>query len=125
MSLVGAAALGSTLGNIIGDGIILKYGRAQYEATIEKAEIYAKQLDQHLSTLEQLKDRLPECWDDDKAKEYVTVITTQIMNIRQAKERVDNLKLTYQEINEEFTGASEKITGITQAAQAALGKLGD
>ncbi|MCD8104834.1 MAG: hypothetical protein LUF35_07525, partial [Lachnospiraceae bacterium] len=50
--------------------LVLNYSANVYQKKLNALEGYASQLNTHLSSLESLRDRLPDVWDDDQSAEY-------------------------------------------------------
>lgn len=124
--LATSAIVAGTLGaSSAVSGMILKFGKNEYETKISTLEGYANLLEQHLTRLESLKSRIGEFWKDERAADYAITLTNQITTVRFQIDRVRGLKLMYQEISAEMSGADEKVKGLIEAANSALSQLGE
>ena len=104
--------------------MIINYTQNVYETKINELDGYLTQLKTSMETLENYKSQLPDIWSDDRAKEYTTVLTTEIIAVKNAIERVNGLKILYKNIVDELSGSKIQVSGIVDAAKGAIQSLG-
>ena len=90
--------------------IVLNYNRGYYEQKISAMESYGKQLEQHLNTLDNLKGKIKDFWQDDDAATYLKNLTMQISSVRGAQGLVDSLRTTYTELQQQIKETKDKVT---------------
>lgn len=90
--------------------IVLNYNRGYYEQKIAAMESYAKQLEQHLNTLDNLKGKIKDFWQDDDAVTYMKNLAKQINSVRTAQGLVDSLRATYTDLQQQIKDTKDKVT---------------
>ena len=90
--------------------VVLNYNRGYYEQKIAAIESYGRQLEQHLNTLDNLKGKIKDFWQDDDAVTYMKNLAMQINSVRNAQSLVDSLRATYTELQQEIKETKDKVT---------------
>lgn len=102
----------------------LKYSAKHYETKINQLEIYASQIQRHLTVLEGYEQEITNFWNDAKGVEYAKRISEAIRGCRNALDRVDSIKVIY---TEAFGSLKKTDTGIDEALEdikSVMGSLG-
>lgn len=97
-----------------GAGIVLKFDKATYLAKITELEGLYKQLEQHLGTMEKLKQEMFNFWNDDEGREAGKVLTEQIRILRNSMDKI-NQTLTF------YRSAVDELSSAKTAAGTAIG----
>ena len=103
--------------------ILIKYSKSVYQAKINQLNAYLTQLNAHLQTLETYRDQLGQFWADEDAREYSTTITTSIISVRQAANRVNELQLLYTGIVDQLTKSSTVVDTLLESAKSIAGNM--
>jgi len=100
--------------------LVLNYSANVYQKKLNALEGYASQLNTHLSSLESLRDRLPDVWDDDQSAEYYKVISNQILKVKDAMQTVADLKVNYQGVIDDMKKSSSSVDDIISDIKTAI-----
>jgi hypothetical protein len=103
---------------------IVKYTKAEYEAKIEQLDGCIRRLQSHEDTLNGLKDRVRDFWDDPQTLDYLNQLTKAIVGVRNARNRTDKLLTEYKSIVEEMEGVTAVTTGLIEDIGSVIGSLG-
>ena len=90
--------------------IVMNYNQGYYEQKIAVLESCARQLEQHLNTLDNLKTKINDFWQDDDALAYQKNLAMQINSVRNAQSLVDSLRATYTALQQEIKETKDKVT---------------
>ena len=105
--------------------VILKYPEQVYQSKISTFESLDGQLMTHLSTLENLKNQIPNFWEGEQTGKYIEAISKAIVKVRQASTNVNSLKTAYTETMNEMGRLNNAVDGIVNEASSALDKAID
>lgn len=103
--------------------IMVKYSQAQYQAKITELEGYIAQLQQHLDTMKELREKMFQFWDDDNARLTGDVLNIQIKSVQSAMDRATDMLIFYKSTVEKMSGANLSISGMLADALGILGDL--
>ncbi len=101
--------------------IVLKYTAAVYEAKISTFESLDAQLNQHLATLEALRDRVSQFWQGEQTAQYVAAIRKAIVKVQKASADIKKLSREYTEIINE----QKRVGGVVDDIVGAVDKATD
>lgn len=104
--------------------IAIHYTKAQYEAKITELDGYRKMLDNHYQTMEGLKSKIPEFWDDENARTAAQVLQLQMRHVRNSMDRTDDMLTFYRSAVQKLDGANLNVGSMLQDALGVLGSLG-
>ena len=104
--------------------LIIKYTKAQYQAKITELESYSQQLEQHLSRMEGLKEKMFQFWDDPNARTVGQVLNIQIRQVRNATTRTNDLLTFYRTSVEKLDASGGLASGLLEEAMGILTGLG-
>lgn len=90
--------------------IVMNYNQGYYEQKIAVLESCARQLEQHLNTLDNLKTKINDFWQDDDALAYQKNLAMQIGSVRTAQEMVNSLRTTFTEVQQEIKETKAKVS---------------
>ena len=124
MSLTVAAAVAAEIGVTGIDGM-LKYEKRQYQRKIEEFESYNNELKQHLERLESLKAQIPNFWTDAKGEKASRTIDATIQKVKGASNRIESLRVIYEETVEEFQKKDDKLVTVLDEAEDLIKNLLD
>ena len=102
----------------------LKYSAQHYETKINQLDIYASQIQRHLTILEGYEQEISSFWNAAQGIEYAKRISEAIKGCRNALDRVDSIKAIY---TEAFGSLKKTDSGIEEALgdiQSIMGSLG-
>lgn len=89
--------------------MIIKYTRQQYERKITALEGYAAQLKTHLAELEGYKNKIKQIWNDEQGVEYYKQVSKYVRACKNALDRVDRVRMIYQEAMGDMVGTGTVI----------------
>jgi len=104
--------------------VMVNYTAAQYQAKITELEGYYSQLENHLSTMENLKNSMFDFWNDANAQEAGQSLAAEIRQVRNAMDRTSDMLTFYKSAVEKLDGANINVTSLLQDALSLLSGLG-
>lgn len=78
--------------------IVLKYNKSEYQSKINQLDALLTQLNSHLSNLQTYQTQLKEFWNDEEAAKYSSLLTTQIIAVKNAIENTTKLRNEFADI---------------------------
>lgn len=112
MSIIGTTVAITTVATGAINGV-LEFEKDHYERKLSDMEGYNKDLNNHLSTLEGLRDKIKTFWDDENAEKNIRLIETSISKVKESSDRVqkiiDACKGTIEILDDSKVSASEII----------------
>lgn len=100
--------------------MIIKYQQSEYEAKITELEGYHKQLTGHLDTMEKLKDKMPDIWNDARAQETMKILSEQVRQVRAAMDKTAETLTFYRTAVEKLNAANSQVDSLLEAALSVL-----
>lgn len=104
--------------------IMVSYTKAQYEAKITELDGYRKMLENHYQTMDGLRSKIAEFWDDENARTAAQALQIQMRQVRNAMDRTDDMLTFYRSSVQKLDGANLGVGSMLQDALGVLGGLG-
>lgn len=104
--------------------LIFNYTESVYKAKINELNRLIARMKTHVDRLEELRDDLEKYWDDDTAREYYNVISTQIRAVRNALNRTISLSDFYKSSQDEITNKQTLSGEALEDVSAIIKSLG-
>ena len=109
-------------------GVIIKYAGSVYQEKIGAFESLNGQLQQHLNTLEGLKEQIPNFWEGEQTGRYIRKIAEAIVKVRTASADIAELRDIYQGVMDDHTrmgaAADEMIDQVDKAIDQTIDVAG-
>lgn len=102
---------------------MLKYSQSFYQGKINELEGYASILITHIDNLKNYKSQLPEFWDDDNGLTTARALETAIVNTKASLTQIKLQLAQYNNIVEQYGGASEDTQQTLENVIATLDAL--
>lgn len=118
MSIIGAAGVGVAI-----SGIIIRFQKYVYDQKIADLQSYVAKLDDHLARLESYKSEIPGFWGDETGKNFMRIIDTQIMQLRNARQSVDNLSKLYDNLKAALDSSQQTVSDKVSEISGIVGAL--
>ena len=122
MPIKEAAKLGYKAGMAIRD-YIFNYEKEKYQAKINEIEALKAKLSAHLSELMNLRDQIPQFWDDDNAYETAQALDVTIDRVKHHMNTADSVLRTLNETVAEFDRSNDGVKGLINDALALLNSV--
>ena len=110
-----------------GASIIIRYSAGVYENKINTLEALNQRLMNHLSVLEELKERIPTFWEDQSTAGYVVKLSKAISEVKNKSDDVMALRVQYEETFREQNRVSstidEQIESINERSEKATEQI--
>ena len=103
---------------------MINYTKAQYEAKVSELEGYYSQLSDHLSKMEDLKNRMYQFWDDENARTTGKMLEIEIRQVRNSMERTKDILNFYKSSIAKLDSSNSAINNTLQEAISILTGLG-
>lgn len=92
--------------------VTIKYTKAQYQAKITELEGYYALLEQHLSSMENLKESMFQFWEDENARTTGMILNGEIEQVKKAMTRTSDLLIFYKSSVEKLSGADASVRDL-------------
>ena len=105
--------------------IVLKYSASVYQAKISTFDSLDAQLDQHLATLETMRDQVKDFWQGEQTAQYMQAISKAINKVKLASADIKSLSREYTEVINEQTRLAGAVDDTVAAFDAVTDKVID
>ena len=120
MSLLGAAALGVSLGNLVADATF-NYTKQQYLDKISDLEALSARLEKHIMNMENLKTELGPIWDDENGRKMIKNLDQTIAITKIQANYANAMLKTFKETVAEMDSSQSALGAVLDVANMILG----
>ena len=124
MSIMGAVAAGGIIGKAV-SGYMFNYTKSVYEAKISELEGLISRLNEHLTTMENLRSQLPHFWDDENAQKTCKALDDTITRTKQEMATAESLTRIYRATVDSLDRSKDKVKNLVDDALGLLRGLSD
>lgn len=119
MSILGAVAVGAALGTAA-SGYLFNYSKSEYETKISELEALISRLNEHLTTLRNLRSQVPQFWDDENAQETSRALDTTISKVEREMSTAESLARTFRTAVESLDSSKDVVKNLVSDAMGIL-----
>ena len=121
---LGTAIAAYQFGHTLGEAMVVNFNREVCEMKISELEGLIGRLAIHQSKLENLKNRIPAFWEDDRAEKVIAALNRTMADVSKKMITAKDLVATYKSAMQSMESSESKATELLEDAWALLEALG-